>query len=48
MFNTRVFSLGVLSDQNRVDVIVRSLVPGDGAAGSDVGKEVEGSAEGEV
>lgn len=48
MLNSRIFSLSVLSDQNRIDVIVRSFVAGNGAAGSDIGKEVKGSAEGQV
>jgi len=48
MFDARVFSLGVFSDQHRINVIVRSLVASDGAAGSDIGKKVEGSAEGQV
>lgn len=43
-----VFTLGVLSDQDGVDTIVGGLEAGDGAAGSQVGEEVEGSSEGEV
>lgn len=43
-----VFSLGVLADQDGVDAVVWGLVSFDGAAGSDVGEEVEGSAEGQV
>jgi hypothetical protein len=43
-----VFTLGVLSDQDGVDAIVGGLEARDGAAGSQVGEEVEGSSEGEV
>jgi hypothetical protein len=46
MLNTRVFSLGVLSDQDGIDVIVRGFVTGDRAAGSHVCEKVECSAEG--
>jgi len=48
VLNTRVFTLGVLSDQDSVDVVVRGLVASNGAAGSQVSEEVEGSAEGKV
>jgi hypothetical protein len=48
VLNAGVFTLGVLSDQDGVDVVVGSLVASDGAARSQVGEEVEGSAEGKV
>jgi hypothetical protein len=48
MLNAGVFTLGVLSDQDGVDVVVWGLVASDGAAGSQVSEEVEGSSEGEV
>jgi len=48
VLNTRVFTLGVLSDQDSVDIVVRGLVASNGAAGSQVSEEVEGSAEGKV
>jgi hypothetical protein len=48
VLNARVLSLGVLTDQDGVDVVVGSLVAGDGSAGTDVGEEVEGAAEGKV
>jgi hypothetical protein len=48
MFDTRVFSFSVFSDQNSINVVVRGLVSSDRAAGSDVGEEVECSAEGQV
>lgn len=48
VLDARVFTLGVLSDQDGVDVIVGGLVASDRAAGSQVGEEVEGSSEGEV
>jgi hypothetical protein len=48
VFNTRVFSFSVLSDQDGIDVVVWGLVSGDGSARSDVGEKVECSAEGQV
>lgn len=43
-----ILSLGVLTDQDGVDVVISSLVTGNGAAGTNVGEEVEGTAESEV
>lgn len=48
VLNARVFSLGVLTDQDNVDIIVRGLVACDRLAGTEVGEEVECSAEREV
>lgn len=48
VLDTRVFSLGILSDQNGVDAVVGGLVANDGFARTDVGEEVEGTTEGEV
>lgn len=48
VLDTRVLPLGVLSDEDRVDVIVRGLVTLDRDTRSDVGEQVEGSSEGEV
>jgi hypothetical protein len=48
VLDTRVLSLSILSDNDRVDVVVRSLEPNDGAARPDVGKERESSSEGQV
>lgn len=48
VLNARVFALGVLSDQDGVDIVVGGLEAGNRAAGSEVGKEVEGSSESEV
>ena len=48
VLDARVLALGVLSDQDRIDAIVRSLVTSNGAARSQVGKEVEGTTEGQV
>ena len=41
MLNTRVLSLGVLTDEDSVDVVVRGLEALDGDARTDVGEEVE-------
>ena len=43
-----VLALGVLTDQDGVDVVVGGLVAGDGSAGTDVGEEVECAAERQV
>ena len=48
MLNTRVFTLGVLTDKDSVDTVVGSLVAGDGAAGTDVGEQVESTTESQV
>lgn len=48
MLDAGVLSLGVLTDQDSVDVVVGGLVPSNGAAGTNIGKEVEGAAEGQV
>lgn len=48
VLDARVLALGVLADQDGVDVVVGGLVAGDGAAGPQVGEEVEGAAQGEV
>jgi hypothetical protein len=48
VLNARVLSLGVLTDQDGVDVVVRGLEANDGLAGSHVREKVKGSAESEV
>jgi hypothetical protein len=48
VLNTRVLSLGVLSDKNGVDVVVSSLVSLDGNTWSDVGKEGECSSQSQI
>lgn len=48
VLDTRVFTLGVLTDQDGVDVVVRGLVASDGSAGTNVGEQVEGTAESKV
>jgi hypothetical protein len=48
VLDTRVLSLGVLTDEDGVDVVIRRLETLDGHAGTDVGEEGEGSSEGEV
>ena len=48
VLDTGVFTLGVLTDQNSVDVIVGGLVAGNGAAGTNVGEQVEGTTQSQV
>ena len=48
VLDTRVLSLGVLTDEDSVDVVVWGLESLDGDTWTNVGKEVEGSAERQV
>lgn len=48
VLDTGIFTLSVLTDQDDVDVIVRGLVASYRPAGSQVGEEVESTAEGKV
>jgi len=48
VFNTGVLSLSVLTDDDRVDVIVRGLESFDRSARSDVGVEGESATESKV
>lgn len=46
MLDTGVFSFGVLSDKDSVDVIVWGFVSFDRTTRADIGEEIEGTAEG--
>lgn len=46
VFNTRVLSFCVFTDENGVDIIVWRLVSGNGDTWPDVGEKVEGPSEG--
>lgn len=48
VLDTGVFTLGVFTDQYRVDIVVGGLVARDRAAGTHVREEVEGTTEGKV
>lgn len=48
MLNTAVFSFGVFSDQNGVDVVIGCFVALDASAGTHVCEQVEGTTEREV
>lgn len=48
VLDTRILSLGVLTNEHRVDIIIRRLEALDGDARSNIGEQVEGSAEGQV
>ena len=48
VLNAGVFTLGVLTDQDSVNTVIGGLVTGDGAARTDVGEEVEGTAQSQV
>lgn len=48
VLDSRVFTLGVLTNENSVDTVVGGLVAGNRPARSQVGEEVECSSQGEV
>jgi hypothetical protein len=48
VLDARVLALGVLTDQDSINIVVGRLVAGDGLAGSDVGEKIKGPAQGEV
>ena len=48
VLDTGIFAFGIFPYEYRVDVVVGSFVASDGFAGAYVGKEIEGTAEGEI
>jgi hypothetical protein len=48
VLDTRVLALGVLTDEDSVDIVVSGLVALDRDTGADVGEEVESAAESKV
>jgi hypothetical protein len=46
MLNATVLTFGVFADEDCVDIVVGSLIPGDTATGTDVCEEGESAAEG--
>lgn len=48
VLNAGVFTLGVLTDENSVDVVVGGLVASDGLAGTQVGEKVESATQSQV
>jgi hypothetical protein len=48
VLNTRVLSLGVLTDEDSVDVVVGGLEPNNRLTRTDIGEKVERSAESKV
>ena len=48
VLNPGILALGVLTDQDSVDIIVGSLVASDGSTRANVGEEVESATEGQV
>ena len=48
VLDTRVFALSVLANEDSVDAVVRGLETGNGAARTNVGKQIEGAAQGQV
>lgn len=48
VLNAGVFTLGVLTDENGVDVVVGGLVASNGLAGTQVGEEVESTTKSQV
>jgi hypothetical protein len=48
MFDAGILSFCVLSDENGVNVIIRSLVTGNGDAGSDIGEKIESTSKSQI
>lgn len=48
MFDPTIFSFGILTDKDGVDVVIGGFIAGDRYAGTDVGKKVECTAKCEV
>ena len=48
VFNARVFSFSVFTDEDGVDVVIGGFVPRDGFTGSYVGEEIECSTESQI
>jgi len=48
VLNSGVFTLGVLTDEDSVNTVVGGFVTGDGTARTDVGEQVEGTAQSQV
>ena len=48
MFDTRVLSLGIFSNDDGIDIVVRSFETDDRSTRSNVGEKGEGSSEGEI
>lgn len=48
VFNARIFTLGVFSNQNRVDIVVGGFESSDRSAWSQIGEEVESSAKSKI
>ena len=48
MLNTRVFTLRIFTNQDGVDVVIRSLVALDGNTRANVGEEVEGASKSQI
>ena len=46
VFNTRIFTLRVFTNEDRIHVVVESFETFDGNAGTDIGKEIKGSPKG--
>lgn len=48
MLDARVFTFGIFTNQDCVNIVIRGFVTGDGFAWSDVGEEVEGTAKSKI
>jgi hypothetical protein len=48
MFNTGILSLCIFPDKHGINIVVGCLEPLDGSAGSDIGKEIESTAQCQV
>ena len=48
MLNTRILALGIFTDKNSVNIVVRRFIPFDGCTWPDVGKKIECATEGQI
>lgn len=48
MFDSTVFSFGIFTDKDGVDIVIRGFVTGDRNTGTDISKEIERAAKSEV
>jgi hypothetical protein len=48
MLDTRVFTLGIFTNQNSVNIIIRGLVTLDGNTRSDISEQVERSTKSQI
>jgi hypothetical protein len=48
MFNARILSFGILTNEYRIDIVIRGLEAGNGSTWSDICEEIESATERQV